>query len=100
MSKRFMITTFDNPCNPFTDFKQWFSCDSLAGYNTCSWLDHFAKFSIKDSDELIDEDVEFGANEFLKLNPFGIHYKVYEDEADTLIPLMNKTFKELNSQSS
>ena len=100
MSSRFMITTFDNPCNPFKDFKQWFAYDSIAGYNTCAWLDHFVKFSIKDTDEIIEEDVEFGANEFLKLNPFGIHYKLYEDEADVLIPLMNKTYKELMSTAS
>ena len=32
------ITTLDNPFNPFTDFKQWYSYDIQMGYNTCERL--------------------------------------------------------------
>ena len=32
------ITTLDNPYNPFTDFKQWYSYDIQMGYNTCERL--------------------------------------------------------------
>ena len=33
-----MITTVDNPVNPFDDFEQWYQIDMLKGYNTCAFL--------------------------------------------------------------
>ena len=31
----FMLTTTDNPYNPFNEFEQWLSFDTSHGYNTC-----------------------------------------------------------------
>ena len=36
--KEFMLSTSDNPYNPFTQFKEWYSFDISKGYNTCSYL--------------------------------------------------------------
>ena len=33
-----MLSTEDNPHNPFTDFKSWLSYDLAQGYNTCGYL--------------------------------------------------------------
>lgn len=33
-----MLTTVDNPYNPFTNYDEWFNWDFIAGYNTCSRL--------------------------------------------------------------
>ena len=36
VSNDWMLTTSDNPYNPFTQFDEWQMFDSLQGYNTCS----------------------------------------------------------------
>ena len=41
----FMLTTKDNPFNPFTNFDEWFAYDLRNGYNTCGLLARFAKTS-------------------------------------------------------
>lgn len=93
MSSNYWITTIDNEWNPFTHFLEWYARDQELGYNTCDWIDRFVKTSIEIDDESMDYDIDCGIADFLALNPFGMHYKVYEDEADRLIPLMNHIFK-------
>ena len=34
----YMISTSDNPYNPFTNFHEWFVYDETKGYHTCSLL--------------------------------------------------------------
>lgn len=92
----FWVTTFDNIYNPFTNFEEWYDFDRQQGYQTCEWIGASVVTSNKLDDDIIEEDIEFGVSEFLKLNPYGMHYKVYEDEADKLIPLMYNTYKSFN----
>ena len=40
-----MLTTFDNPYDPFEQFTLWFLFDVETGYNTCSHLARIAKNS-------------------------------------------------------
>lgn len=40
-----MITTSDNPYDPFTEFDQWYTWDRTAGYNSLSYLDRVVKTS-------------------------------------------------------
>lgn len=95
-----MVTTFDNVINPFTHFKEWFDRDAQLGYNTCQWLDKYAITSIELPDDVRERDIEAGINEFLARNPYGMHYKVYKDEAKTLIPLLYNAYKKIESQNN
>ena len=45
MAKQYMLTTFDNPFDPFEDFTSWFLFDIEKGYNTCSHLDRIANIT-------------------------------------------------------
>lgn len=90
----FMLTTFDNAFNPFTHFKEWLAYDESKGYKTCQWLDRCCMTSSRLDDNELNSDVSLGVADFLELNPFGMHYKVYKSEADTLIPLMYNTYCE------
>ena len=38
MKKDVMLTTIDNPYNPFTNFNEWYAFDVSHGYNTCAYL--------------------------------------------------------------
>lgn len=54
-----MITTIDNPFDPFEDFAKWFVFDSMQGYNTCGLLSIKAQTSdlySEDENKFIIED--------------------------------------------
>ncbi len=75
-----MITTIDNPYNPFTQFDEWFAFDESKGYHTCSYLARITK----SSDELSEADeslaIESAIDEIIKFNVLGIYKKVSKDE--------------------
>lgn len=52
----YMLTTYDNPYNPFTQFELWFKFDMLLGYNTCGLLDQTASTNFVQSQELNEKD--------------------------------------------
>ena len=87
-SDEFMVTTFDNIYNPFTHYREWMTQDERNGYNTQKWIASMCMTSSNLSEFEINNDVEIAVNEFLELNPFGMHYKVYKDEAEKLIPIV------------
>ena len=45
METEVMLTTFDNPFDPFDDFDQWYSYDKQMGYNTCEKIARIARSS-------------------------------------------------------
>ena len=47
-----MLTTIDNPFNPFENFDSWFLFDVEKGYNSCAYLARIAKTS----DEFTEEE--------------------------------------------
>lgn len=73
-----MLSTVDNPYNPFTDFSDWYRWDMNAGYNT---LDLLGRVIIT-SDELSDADrslaIEQAINEITTENVSGMHIAVLD----------------------
>ena len=43
--KELMLSTSDNPYNPFTQFREWYAFDIANGYNTCSYLARVCELS-------------------------------------------------------
>ena len=72
METEIMLTTFDNPFDPFDEFISWFLFDVQKGYDTCSLLariartsDDFSTIEQKREDELaIDKIID---NDFLNI---------------------------------
>jgi hypothetical protein len=75
-----MLTTIDNPYDPFTQFDEWYEFDTEKGYDTCSYL---ARIAIT-SDELSQQDedlaIESAIDEIVALNVLGIYKKVTNNE--------------------
>lgn len=90
----YMVTTMDNPYNPFKDYAEWYEWDHEYCWFTCEWLAIFDRTSIDLDPETNRRLADEGVNDFLAFNPYGMHFKVYEDEADELIPLANKMFEQ------
>lgn len=55
MDNDYMLTTYDNPYNPFDEFEAWFKWDMRMKYNTCGMLAREAATSIVFSDEVNDQ---------------------------------------------
>ena len=72
MAKETMLTTIDNPFDPFEQFTSWFLFDIEKGYNTCGKLMRIAKVSDDMSQEeynlAIDEAIDtIIKNDFLDI---------------------------------
>lgn len=71
-----MLTTEDNPFDPFDQFDDWYAFDERHGYHTCAYLDRISKsssdLSPKDQIEATNEAI----NEIVKMNILGIYKKV------------------------
>ena len=75
-----MLTTTDNPFNPFDQFDDWYSFDVQHGYNTCSYLARIAQTSPEMSNEEYLEAVDQAIDEILEFNILGIYKRVTKSE--------------------
>lgn len=75
-----MLTTTDNPYNPFTQYDLWWAFDEAQGYHTPAYL---ARITFS-SDELseVDQDlaIEEGINRAIEENPLGIYRRASRPE--------------------
>lgn len=75
---RAMLTTNDNPFNPFNQFDSWFMFDVEKGYNSCAYLSRIAKTSEQMSDDENEEEIERAIDEIIKYDFMNIYKKVKE----------------------
>lgn len=72
----YMLTTVDNPFNPFTQFNEWLVWDHNAGYDTPALLDRITV----QSDEMSEADqaqaIDLAMDEIIRENVSGMHTKV------------------------
>lgn len=78
LTRSVMLTTADNPFNPFTHFNEWLSFDESKGYNTCAYLARIAKVSdaLSETEEAIA--IRDAIDEIVRLNILGIYRKVFD----------------------
>lgn len=84
MSKQVMLTTIDNPFDPFEQFDSWFLFDVEKGYNSCAYLARIAKTSNEFTDQEEDEEIERAIDEIIKYDFMNIYVKVKEDTETTI----------------
>ena len=84
-----MLTTVDNPWDPFTQFDEWFQFDEAAGYNTTQYLARVTLSSLDLSEADQSEAIEQAIDSIVELNVLGIYRKVEApagwDEEESLV---------------
>jgi hypothetical protein len=79
MTKECMVTTIDNPYNPFEDFTNWFLFDTEKGYNTSSKLARLSSYTEDMTDLERAEEMERAIDCLLKVDFRGVYVKIIED---------------------
>lgn len=76
-----MVTTIDNPFDPFTEFDEWNNFDTVEkGYYTKEYLDRVSYDTNEMSPEIADYLVEKAVDEIVSINALGIYKKVWRKD--------------------
>ena len=75
-NSKVMLTTIDNPFNPFDDFTSWFMYDVESGYNTCGYLARIAKTSDQLTEKENDEEIERAIDEIILHDFMNVYVKL------------------------
>lgn len=84
MSNECMLTTIDNPFDPFEQFRSWFLFDVEKGYYSCSRLARIAKLSDDMSQDEEIAETERAIDEIIEYDPLNIYIKVRRKAAKQL----------------
>ena len=76
MDTEVMLTTFDNPFDPFDDFTSWFMFDVEKGYYTCNLLARIAKTSEEFSTIEDKTETEKAIDKIINYDFLNIYKKV------------------------
>ena len=76
MANNCMLTTFDNPFDPFEQFTSWFMFDVEKGYNSCAYLARIAKLTDDMSDQEVSDEINRAIDEIIKYDFMNIYKKV------------------------
>lgn len=74
-----MLSTVDNPWNPFTHFDEWFAYDSLCQYDTLGFLARIVITSDDLSEYHQSQAIETAIEEIVRENVTGLYIKVTAD---------------------
>lgn len=80
MENSCMLTTFDNPFDPFEQFVSWNLFDMEKGYNTCSYLSRIANLSEDMSQKEENDEIERAIDEIIRYDFMNIYKKVKKNE--------------------
>jgi hypothetical protein len=76
-----MLTTIDNPFNPFTQYDEWYSFDTASNHNTASFLARIVRTSEDMSEADQSQAIEDAIDEIVRENTSGLYRKVSQQVA-------------------
>lgn len=71
-----MLTTFDNPFDPFEQFTSWLLFDNEKGYNSSGRLMRIAQISDDMTQKEIDIEIERAIDEIIRYDFTNVYKKV------------------------
>lgn len=72
-----LLTTIDNPYDPFEQFTLWNLFDTEKGYNTCSYLGRVVQITEDMSEVEMEREIERAMDEIIKHDFMNIYKKVF-----------------------
>lgn len=78
-----LLSTVDNPFDPYDDFNNWFQFDIEHGYNTCGKLARLTNISTDATQREIDIETERAIDSLIEHDFLGIFKKVVKEFAVT-----------------
>lgn len=79
-----MLTTIDNPYDPFEQFTLWMLFDNEKGYNSSGRLMRIANLTDDMSQVEINEEIERAIDEIIKYDFMNIYKKVRRTETKNI----------------
>ena len=86
-----LLTTIDNPYDPFDDFVRWFEFDELTGYRTCEKVAKLAKVYSGMSEEEISNAIEKAMDTIVENDFTGLYRKVDRKRAKEIVQMRLET---------
>lgn len=74
-----MLSTTDNPYDPFTEFDNWFTFDEAKGYHSCAYLARVSTTSTELSEEDYDLAIEEAIDSIVDLDIINKYIKVTKE---------------------
>ena len=81
METKYMLTTLDNPFDPFNDFTSWYMFDCEKGHNTSSRLARIANLEPEMSQKEVEEEMDRAMNLIIKYDVEDKFIKVQEKQS-------------------
>ena len=83
MANGYMLTTLDNPFDPFNDFTHWHMFDLEKGHNTSSRIARIADLNSEMTQKEVDEEMERAMDLIVKYDFEDKYIKVQEKQTAT-----------------
>ena len=71
-----MLSTIDNPFNPFEDYSSWLMFDKEKGYDSAERLMRIAKITDDMTQKEENEEIERAIDEIIKYDILNVYIKV------------------------
>ena len=78
-----MLTTIDNPFDPFEQFTSWMLFDKEKGYDSSERLMRIANISDDMTQKEVDEEIERAIDEIIKYDFMNVYVKVKKELKQT-----------------
>lgn len=83
MENDYMLTTFDNPYNPYDKFDEWLMFDIEKGYNTCSYLARIANLSDDMTQKEEEDEIQRAIDEIMDNDFLNIYRRIRKNDTVT-----------------
>ena len=97
--KDYMLTTVDNPYNPFTQWDMWYAFDTQMGYNSCEYLDRVSTTSDGFTEAENDRELNRAINWIVNNDPFNVYRKVTKENFDSIMKETQNNIEEFSNES-
>lgn len=74
----YMLSTIDNPYNPFSDYEKWNNYDVSKGYHTMNYLMRIARVSPDLEEQEYENEIQDAVDTICRLHPMGMYIKLSE----------------------